>query len=101
MKIVCREFLLLHRNTLQGFAEITIQDIGLTIKDVAIHDKNGSRWAQPPARAQVRAGAVVTDDNGKVQYFPIIEFTSREARDEFSKGVIAAVLARLPACSTR
>jgi hypothetical protein len=96
MKIVCREFLPLRRSTLQGFAEITIQDIGLTIKDVAVHDRSGSRWAQPSARPQVRGAALVTDDRGKVQYFPIIEFTSREAREEFSKGVIAAVLARIP-----
>jgi hypothetical protein len=101
MKIVCREFLPLRGNTLQGFAEITIQDIGLTIKagltikDVAIHDKNGSRWGQLPARP-VRGATLVTDDRGKVQYFPIIEFASREDRDEFSKGVIAAVLARIP-----
>jgi hypothetical protein len=68
------------------------------IKDIAIHEKNGSRWAAPPARPQIsKDGAVIRDDTtGKIAYAPIIEFGSRNSRDEFSKAVIAAVLARVP-----
>jgi hypothetical protein len=35
--------------------------------DVAIHTKNGSTWAQPPAKPQIRDGALVKDETGKVQ----------------------------------
>ena len=93
MKIVCKKFSPLERNTLRGFAEINIVDIGMVIKDVALHTKNGSSWAQPPAKPQIRDGVAVKDDAGKVQYVPIIEFGSREARDKFSTTVVAAVLA--------
>jgi hypothetical protein len=95
MKITCREFRPLRRNTLLGFAEVTIAEFDLTIKEVAIHEKNGSRWAAPPAKPQSRDGAVVKDaTTGKVVYTPIVELGSREARDRFSAAVIAAVLAR-------
>jgi hypothetical protein len=93
MKIICRKFQPLARNTLRGFAEISIVDFGMSMRDVAIHTKNGAKWAQPPAKPQVRDASVVKDDAGKAQYVPIIEFTSRDARDHFSEAMIAAVLA--------
>jgi hypothetical protein len=93
MKFVCKKFSPLERNTLRGFAEINIADLGMTMRDVAIHSKNGSTWASPPSKPQIKDGAVVTDNAGKAQYINIIEFTSREARDEFSNSVIQAVLA--------
>jgi hypothetical protein len=93
MKVICRKFLPLERNTLRGFAEISIPDWDLTIRDVAIHLKNASMWAQPPSRPQIRDGAVVKDQAGKIQYTAVFDFASREARNRFSAGVIEAVLA--------
>jgi hypothetical protein len=92
MDIVCRKFRPFARNTLLGFAEIEIKDIGLTVRDVALHQKGGSRWAQLPAKPQIKDGAVVSID-GKAQYVCILEFGSREMRDEFSAAVVDAVLA--------
>jgi hypothetical protein len=92
MKIVCKWFKPFERNTLRGFAEINITELGMTMRDVAIHTKNGSTWAQPPAKPQIKDGAVVIE-NGKAQYINIIEFGSREARDKFSNAVISAVQA--------
>jgi len=34
------------KNTLVGFASIEIAEIGLTIHDVAIHEKGSVRWAR-------------------------------------------------------
>jgi hypothetical protein len=97
MKITCRSFRAFRRNSLLGFAEVTIEELGLVIKDVALHTKNGSRWAQPPAKPQMRDGAIVKDEaTGKIAYTPIVELTSRQARDRFSEAVIAAVLAKDP-----
>jgi hypothetical protein len=46
------------KNTLFGFAEILITEIGLRIKDVTVLEKNGKRWAGLPAKptAQRRHG---------------------------------------------
>ena len=93
MKIICKKFSSFERNTLRGFAEINFADLGMTIRDVAVHTKNGATWAQPPAKPQIKDGAVVKDDAGKIQYSAIVEFGSREAQDKFSAAVIEAVRA--------
>ena len=80
MTITCDDWRSLHRNTLLGFATIKIQELHLLIRDVAIHEKDGRRWAQPPARPQIKDGALVTDAAGKPQYFPIMEFDGRGVR---------------------
>jgi hypothetical protein len=43
------------------------------------------------ARPWIKDGAVVTDDAGKAQYSPILEFDRREVREAFGRAVIAAV----------
>ena len=92
LTITCSEFRPFHRNTLRGFAEIEIAELQLTIKDVAVHAKDGARWAQLPAKPQVRDGALVKDASGKVQYSPVMDFATRAVRDAFSAAVIRAVL---------
>jgi hypothetical protein len=94
--ISCTAFRPLQRNTLLGFATITIAELKLEIKDVAIHEKNGKRWAQLPSKPQVRDGALVRGDDGKVQYTPIMSFARRAVADAFSAAVIRAVLDRYP-----
>ncbi len=96
MTITCDDWRGLRRNTLLGFAAIQIKELHLTIRDVAVHEKDGRRWAQLPAKPQVKDGALVTGGGGKIQYFPIMEFDGRETRNAFSNAVCAAVLARDP-----
>jgi hypothetical protein len=96
MTIRCAAFRAWHRNTLFGFAELKIVELDLTIKDVAIHEKNGMRWAQPPAKPQIKDGVVVKDDAGKAQYVNIFEFGSRAVRDAFSAAAVRAVLEHEP-----
>src|SRR6516165_5137413 len=93
MKIVCKKFSPLARNTMLGFAEITIVDLGMTIRDVVVHRKNGTSWASPPAKPQIRDGAITKDESGKIQYSAIFEFSDRAARDRFSAAVIEAARA--------
>jgi hypothetical protein len=85
------KFMPFQKNTLRGFTEISLVDIGMTIRDVTVHTKNDYTWASPPAKPQIKDGAVVTE-NGKAQYVNIIEFSSREIRDDFSISVVDAVL---------
>jgi hypothetical protein len=88
--ITCVEFRPLSRNTLRGFAVIRIEELRLTIRDVAIHEKNSARWAQLPAKPMLKDGAAVFKD-GKAQYATIMEFDTSEVRAAFSKRVIEAV----------
>jgi hypothetical protein len=53
LTVTCRDFKPLHRNSLRGFATIRINEMRLEIRDVAIHEKGESRWAQLPVSAAV------------------------------------------------
>jgi hypothetical protein len=98
LTIVCEGFRPLVRNTLRGFAEITIAELRLTIRDVAVHQKGEARWAAPPARPQLdKNGVAIRDrETGKIAYSNIFEFTDRATRDAFSRAVVHAVLERQP-----
>ena len=91
MKLTCTKFVKCERSTLKGFAEISFADLGMIIRDIAIHAKGRSSWAQPPAKPWVRDGVLAKDGDGKVLYVPIFDFTSKENRSQFSAAVIAAV----------
>jgi hypothetical protein len=96
MSIKCDGFKSFRKNTIYGFCEITISEIGLRIKDLTIHEKNGSRWAALPAKPMLKDGVIVKDADGKGQYVNILEFSSREVRDAFSRSVVNAVLEHTP-----
>jgi hypothetical protein len=96
LTIECLDWRPLHRRTLQGFATIRVTEMQLSIKDVALHAKDTSRWAALPAKPILRDDAVVRDEVGKAQYIPVLEFDSRAVRDAFSSAVIKAVLERFP-----
>jgi len=98
LTVTCREFKPLRRNTLVGFAQIRIAELRLDIKDIAVHQKGDSRWAQLPAKPMIdRNGAVIRDSTtGKIQYAPILEFTDRATRDAFSHAVVSALLELVP-----
>ena len=98
LTVTCESFHFLVRNTLRGFAEITIAEMRLKIRDVAIHQKGEARWAQLPAKPQIKDGALVKDPaSGKIQYVPVMEFDGRAVRDAFSRVVIDALLEFAPA----
>jgi len=96
MTIVCTSFRPFHRNTLFGFAEIVISELGLKLKDVALHEKGNSRWAALPAKPQIKDGSLVKNADGRLEYFAIADFTSREIRDAFSAAVVRAVIEHEP-----
>jgi hypothetical protein len=76
---------------LVGFADIKIDQLQLVINDVALHQKNSSRWAALPAKARLLAGTVVVDpQTHKIQYVPVLAFEP-SARSHFSDLVWAAV----------
>jgi hypothetical protein len=96
--IKCQSFKPWKQNTLCGFAEILINEMRLTVRDVALHQKGDRRWAQLPAKPLIgKDGAALKDETtGKTRYAPIMTFDNRDVADAFSAAVIAAVLARVP-----
>jgi hypothetical protein len=96
-RITCTAWRGVRKNTLQGFATIRIDELHMSVRDVAVHEKDGARWAAPPARPQLsKEGAAIRDEAGKVQYSPVLEFDGRQVRDAFSEAVIRAVLRHDP-----
>ena len=89
----------MNRATLRGFASITIEPLGLQIEDVHVHaTETGATYALLPSKAQLRAdGTTVRRDDGRVAYAPVLKFTSRDAQDRFSHGVVELVRRRFPA----
>lgn len=87
----CTEFKLISRNTLQGFATIEMTS-GLVIKDCALHLSHGSEWCAPPSKPQVdQDGNARRGADGKLQYTPIISFTTKEIRDNWSSQAVRAI----------
>jgi hypothetical protein len=93
---VVEEFVPVIRNTLRGFARVRMPS-GMVLHDVAVHQQNGTAWASPASKPMIgRDGTVMRDTTGKIQYTPVVAFTSRELRDRFSASVVAALRDRFP-----
>lgn len=92
LTVTCTDFREIQRNTLLGFATINIAEMKMTVSDVAIHEKNGRRWAQLPSKPMVgRDKTVITDNDGKVKYVPIFKFDNKDVERAFSSAVVKAV----------
>jgi hypothetical protein len=85
------------RNTLRGFATVRIERIGLVVADVAIHQKNQSRWASLPSKPMVDStGAVLRDEAGKIKYVTVVQWGDRATADRFSAAIVRELLSRDP-----
>jgi hypothetical protein len=98
LTITCTDFRALHRNTLRGFATVRIDELKLTLYDVAVHQHdNGSRWVGLPAKPVVDSGGnIKRSSDDKIEYVRLFGFDSRAVADAFSTAVIAALLERDP-----
>jgi hypothetical protein len=101
MNITVTEFKAMNRNTLVGFAIVYIAEMRLSIRDVAIHEKGGERWAQLPARPQIDRDGVAIREADKIQYSTILEFGDAATKAAFSRVVVAALLERVPGAFNR
>jgi hypothetical protein len=91
-RIICLEVRPCERNTLKCFCKITIPSWCLTMDGVAIHERDGRKWAQLPARPQLDpSGNLVHEPSGKIKYARILSFTDRQAERLFSSWVVSAV----------
>ncbi len=90
--VVCTAFRPFERGTLKGFADLWLRTARLNIKGCAVHEKNGKRWVQLPAKPQIdKDRNLVRDEGGKVQYAKILDFDSREVADRFNAAALKAI----------
>lgn len=86
----------LRKNSLLGFARVQFPS-GLIIADVTVLNGERGPWASPPSKPQIdRDGMVLKDVNGKIKYTPILDFVSREKRNQWSQAVVDALQASHP-----
>ena|SRR6266436_23852 len=71
------------KNTLCGFLTITMPS-GMVLHGCSLHEKNESRWIGLPSQKFVK-------DDGSSSYTPIVEFTTKEARDRFGATALRAI----------
>jgi hypothetical protein len=90
--VICTAWRPLDRNTLKGFADLWLRTARLNIRGCAVHEKNGRRWVQLPAKPQLDADRnLVRAEDGKVQYAKVMEFDSREVAGRFSEAAMKAI----------
>ena len=72
------------RNTLQGFLTIRLTEPGLEIRDIALHQKNGNRWLQLPAKPYKKP-------DGRQGWSYILNFFEKERFQQFQSVVLDAL----------
>ncbi len=90
--VICTAWKPYEKNTLKGFADLWLRAARLNISGVAVHEKNGNRWVQLPARPQLdKDRNLVCGEDGKIQYAKVMDFDSREVSDRFNAAALKAI----------
>jgi hypothetical protein len=78
--------------TLCGFFTAHLAS-GLVLHELMLHERNGQWWLSYPSKPKLGSdGVALRDERGKVSYgAPLIEFSSRQAKDRFSALVLEAL----------
>lgn len=71
------------KNTLCGFLTVRLTNIGLEIRDMTLHQKNGSRWIALPARSY--------QDHGQTKWAYIVKFYDKDKWTQFQKACLKAL----------
>ena len=72
------------RNSLQGFLNILMTNVGLEIRDATLHEKDGKRWIGLPAKPY-------EDESGNTKYSYIIKFVDKDKYQQFQKATLKAL----------
>lgn len=73
------------KNTLLGFFDLTLPS-GMIVHGCSVHERDGERWIGLPAQKFTKA-------DGSAGFTPVIDFTSKEARQKFQEQALAAIAA--------
>jgi DNA-binding cell septation regulator SpoVG len=71
------------KNSLVGFADVTLVDVGLAIKGVGVHERDGSRWIALPSRSYT--------SGTEVKWTPVLDFDSKESRRRITDAILWAL----------
>ena len=72
------------KNTLQGFLAVRLTETGLEIRDIALHQKNGNRWLQLPAKPYKKP-------DGRQGWSYILSFYKKEHFNKFQEVTLKAL----------
>lgn len=72
------------KNTLQGFLTVRMTSVGLEIRDIAVHKKNGKQWLQLPAKPY-------TKPDGGQGWSYILAFYEKERFKQFQEVTLGAL----------
>lgn len=84
MTIRVIDFRKFEKNTLKGFTDVQLQDLKIEIRDVALHELDGKRWIQLPAKP-------FTKPDGSKGWNYILHFYDKRKFYEFSGEVLKAL----------
>ena len=84
MDVKISDFRKHEQNTLQGFLSIRFPLMGLEISDVALHQKNGKRWFQLPAKP-------FTKPDGSKGWNYILSFYEKPQYEKFQEMALKAL----------
>jgi hypothetical protein len=91
--LTCVAFRRVVQNTLRGFADLRLDEVGLVLCECPVHLSGNRPWVGLPGRAQIGAdGRTLTDARGKMRYTPIVRSAGWDAFHGFSKAAVQAVL---------
>jgi hypothetical protein len=83
--------------SLRGFADFTLTEVGLCIRDCAVHRFDDRWWLSLPGKPLVHSdGSPVLNGHGKPQYSNYCAFVTRGAEGTFQREAIAALHAAHP-----
>lgn len=70
--------------TLQGFVSVLLTSPGLEIGGIAVHEKDGKRWLQLPAKPYKKP-------DGKTGWSYLINFREKKNYQRFQKAILKAI----------
>lgn len=74
-EFICIRFNKADKGALRGMATVLIPKWGAELHSVAYYEKDGRRWATPPARK--------AEIDGEIKYLPYLRFPERAHYDAF------------------
>jgi len=84
MAIEITKFKKYTKNTLRGFFTARLTGVGLEIRDMTLHQKNGKRWVSMPAKPYEK------EDGGQGWSY-IVKFYDDALGKQFQKAVLQAL----------
>jgi hypothetical protein len=71
------------KNTLRGFCNILMTNVGLEIRDATYHVSDKGRWIGLPAKPY--------EENGQTRYSYIVKFVDKDKYNDFQKWTLKAL----------